>query len=335
MAGQRVGRGHPQPLAPRRSWSSPSWAGPPIPRTTRGSLAHEVEEVRSGRGDRVEPLGGEAIAMSCSSTWALSFSGPAAGEGHGLEAIDRLLLMNSLPLSLSMPRSGMGRRWRTRCTPPPTRSCPLPQTASSSTHRNVRRACDACCCHSGRPGRSRRRTGVVPLGKGANREATHPGRRPPRAGRWARAGASNRPKVATLTWRTFVRLRCQGEFTLPGEPVEELGHEGLQALGADVAGRLPQDFEGVRNGPAVPARAAGARPGSGSARRAPQQADRRLTVQAGDGHDLVQQGAFGGAVAARYRSRCTAAYSRRAARVTDSSLGSEWVTVTSDLSVLR
>ena len=41
--------------------------------------------------------------------------------------------MNSLPLSLSRPRSGIGRRWRTRCTPPPTRSCRLPQMASSST----------------------------------------------------------------------------------------------------------------------------------------------------------------------------------------------------------
>jgi hypothetical protein len=41
--------------------------------------------------------------------------------------------MTSLPLSLSRPGSGMGRRWRTRCTPPPTRSCRLPQMASSST----------------------------------------------------------------------------------------------------------------------------------------------------------------------------------------------------------
>jgi hypothetical protein len=36
-------------------------------------------------------------------------------------------------------------------------------------------------------------------------------------------------------------------------------------------------------------------------------------------------------VAAKYRSRCTAAYSRKLGRVTDTSLDSEWVAVTSDL----
>ncbi len=40
---------------------------------------------------------------------------------------------------------------------------------------------------------------------------------------------------------------------------------------------------------------------------------------------------FSARVALRYRSRCTAAYSRRLGRVTGSSLGSEWVTVTSDV----
>lgn len=61
---------------------------------------------------------------------------------------------------------------------------------------------------------------------------------------------------------------------------------------ADESGGLPQDLNSRSHSGAVEARAASARAGRGRPRRPPEQSDRRLAVQAGDGDDLVQQCPF-------------------------------------------
>ena len=60
-------------------------------------------------------------------------------------------------------------------------------------------------------------------------------------------------------------------------------------MGADAATGLPQDCRGGGDiGPVVPGPAS-VRAGGEGARRAAQQPDRRLAVDAGDGDDLVQE----------------------------------------------
>jgi hypothetical protein len=82
-----------------------------------------------------------------------------------------------------------------------------------------------------------------------------------------------------------------GEAQLAALPkaVEEFGHEGVEPMGADPPARLPQDLGGAGDGRAVLPRAAarpGCRPGP---RRAAQQPDGRLAVEAGHGHHFVQE----------------------------------------------
>jgi hypothetical protein len=60
-------------------------------------------------------------------------------------------------------------------------------------------------------------------------------------------------------------------------------------MGADVAAGLREHLRGGGHGGAVAARPAGARPRGPRARGPMQEPDRRLAVDAGDGHDLVQQ----------------------------------------------
>lgn len=81
----------------------------------------------------------------------------------------------------------------------------------------------------------------------------------------------------------------KGEFPAPEEAVQELRHEGLEPMGADAAAGLPQDLGHGGHRGAVGARAAtgpGCRP---EPRDATKQPDRRLAVDAGHGHDFVQQ----------------------------------------------
>jgi hypothetical protein len=99
-----------------------------------------------------------------------------------------------------------------------------------------------------------------------------------------------------------------------GETIEQLGQKGVPAMRADVAGGLGEQLGRGGHGGAILARAARAWAPHDRARRPTQQADGRLAVEPGDGHHLVQQPVFLGP--RRVRSRCTAAYSRRLARVT-------------------
>ncbi len=69
------------------------------------------------------------------------------------------------------------------------------------------------------------------------------------------------------------------------EAVEEVGHEGVEAMGADPPARLPQHFGDAGDRGAVLARAA-ARPGRGP-RRAAERPDGRLAMDADYDHDFV------------------------------------------------
>jgi hypothetical protein len=99
---------------------------------------------------------------------------------------------------------------------------------------------------------------------------------------------------------------------------------------ADPATGLPQDLGHGCDLQAVcawPATRAGCRPGPP---RTMAQPDGGFAMDACYGHDFIQELVFSARVACRYRSRWTAAYTRRLARVT----GPSWaglVTVTSEL----
>jgi hypothetical protein len=112
-------------------------------------LLDRLEEVDVQAGQRVDAgelrIGGASIAIIADQGAddravllldmgaVVLLIGAAAGEGDALALAPRSWLMNSDPLSLSTPRKGMGRRWRTWWIAVPTRSWPLPHTAWSST----------------------------------------------------------------------------------------------------------------------------------------------------------------------------------------------------------
>src|SRR5713101_5188396 len=128
--------------------------------------------------------------------------------------------------------------------------------------------------------------GVVPLREGADGDLVAEPGPDPRGGGPARGsggacgGEQPAERGRTHVADELVDLRRQPQLAIAGEPVEELGHEGLEAMRANVSGGLPQDLHRRGHGGAVEARAAGARAGRGRPRRPPEQADRRLAVQA-------------------------------------------------------
>ena len=136
---------------------------------------------------------------------------------------------------------------------------------------------------------------IVPLGNGANGDL--PFEPTPRPGRGqavggmlgARRGQEPPERGGAGLPHQLVDGGRHDEFSALGQTVEQLRHEGLQAVGADVAGRLPQHRCGAADLGAVPTGAAAARIASRAARRAPQQADDRFAMQLRDRHDLIEQ----------------------------------------------
>jgi hypothetical protein len=112
----------------------------------------------------------------------------------------------------------------------------------------------------------------------------------PRRGYCARAGASRRASVGRLAWRrALLDVRGHRQFAVLDQALAQLGHEGVQPMGADPTARLPQDLGGRDDRRAVLARPA-ARAGHRSrARGTAQQPDGRLAVDARDRHNLVQE----------------------------------------------
>src|SRR5713101_8027606 len=165
--------------------------------------------------------------------------------------------MNSLPLSLSSPRSGMGRRWRTRRTPPAHPLVPLApdrlelDPGSGDVHGAEGAEVEALRTAAAvgdeidleEPG-----AGVVPLGEGADGDLVAEPGPDPRGGGPARGPGSPRggkqpaERGGTHVADELVDLRRQPQLAIAGEPVEELWHEGLEAMRADVSGGLPQDL---------------------------------------------------------------------------------------------
>ena len=112
----------------------------------------------------------------------------------------------------------------------------------------------------------------------------------PRRGYWARAGASRpRERGATGLPQQLVDLGGEGEFAELREPVEEFGREGMEPVGADPPAGLPEDLCGGGDLVPVAARAPGARCSPPRLGLAAEQSDGRLAVNAGHGHDLVQE----------------------------------------------
>jgi hypothetical protein len=139
------------------------------------------------------------------------------------------------------------------------------------------------------------RLGVVPVGEGADGDlvaqqvagagdagAPRGKLRPRRRQQAAEGGPTELPQE-------LVDLGSNRQFPPEHQPVQQLGDERLQAMGADPAARLPQHLRGAGHlAPVGPRPAAGpwARPGP---RRPPEQANGGLAVQAGHGDDLVQE----------------------------------------------
>src|SRR2546422_258034 len=106
----------------------------------------------------------------------------------------------------------------------------------------------------------------------------------------ARGGEQPAERGGTHVADELVDLGGQAQLAIAGEPVEELWHEGMEAMRADVSGGLPQDLRRRGHGGAVEARAAGARAGRGRPRRPPEQSGRPLSGPTRDGGDPVPHG---------------------------------------------
>jgi hypothetical protein len=137
--------------------------------------------------------------------------------------------------------------------------------------------------------------GVVPLATGANGDRLLEPRAGLRGGGPASRGAGARRceqtgerGAAGLSYE-LVDVRGHGELAPPEEPVEQLGHKGVQPVGADAATGLPEDLDGGGDREPIPPQP----PGAGRRRRRPrgstQQPDGGFAVQACDRDDLVQE----------------------------------------------
>jgi hypothetical protein len=93
----------------------------------------------------------------------------------------------------------------------------------------------------------------------------------------------------------FIEDGVGGELAALNEPIEQLGHEGVQAMRADAATGLPQHLRRGGHVRTIASRPAGARRGGRGARRASEQRDGRLPMHAGHGDGLVQQAVLLGA----------------------------------------
>ncbi len=93
----------------------------------------------------------------------------------------------------------------------------------------------------------------------------------------------------------LVDLGRQPQLAVVGEPVEELRHEAMETMRANVSGGLLQDLDGRGHRRPVKARLACPRTGRGRPRRPPEPPDRRLAVETDHRDDLVQKRALLGA----------------------------------------
>jgi len=137
--------------------------------------------------------------------------------------------------------------------------------------------------------------GFVPVGKGAEGDllfepraglgGTGAAERILRAGGGEQAGEGGPARLS----HQLLNGGGQTQFVPPQEPVKQLRHEGVQAMGADTATGLPEQLDGGRDLGAVLPRPPRPRGPRRVPQGAPQQANDRLAVHPGDRHDLIQQ----------------------------------------------
>ena len=140
--------------------------------------------------------------------------------------------------------------------------------------------------------------GVGPLGEGADGDLVREpgagaGRREAPVGQGASKGRQEAGEGggADLA-QVRVDLGRDPHVATPSQAIEQLGEEGVPAVGADVAGGLGEQVGRGGHGGAVSAWAARAGATRGGAQRASPQADGRLAMQPGDRHHLGQQPVF-------------------------------------------
>jgi len=143
--------------------------------------------------------------------------------------------------------------------------------------------------------------GVIPFGEGADGDLVlEPGAG---AGRAQAARGRLRPRRreeppegrgAGLA-KELVDLGGDLQRAALHQTVQELGHEGMQPMGANVAGGLPHHDDRGGERRAVERRAPGVRRPRWGAEASPEQPDDALAMQACDRDDLVQQRALLGA----------------------------------------
>ena len=175
--------------------------------------------------------------------------------------------------------------------PCPRRRRARPSRWRCRRRRGYRGRSPRCCCRSGRRDRPRRspgrasshsvkvRMGMSCLQPGARGRGGGAAAGVLRAGRGEQAGERGAAGLA----QALVDAAAQGQVAALGEPIEELGEKGVEAMGADAAAGLPQDRRPrrrrrprsagggrrarARPAPGAPGAAAGWRPCGGCRRR--------------------------------------------------------------------
>ena len=210
--------------------------------------------------------------------------------------------MNSEPLSLSRLRKGTGSRPRISCAL--TRTWPFPQIGSHSTQPVAISTAQTVCrkkpsprwpqCATRSTSRNlgwasfhsaKVRIGICCLSQLPGWVVARPRRATVR-----RAGASSRSSGAVLILpKKPGGGGRHGEFATARQPLEELADEGLQALGANLAGRLPQHRGGGRDARPIAARPPHRPPAAGRRAARPQRPDDGFPMVARDRTDLIEQ----------------------------------------------
>src|SRR3984893_15528458 len=160
-------------------------------------------------------------------------------------------LRYSLPLSLSSPRRGMGRRWRTRCTPPAHPLVPLApdrlKLDPGGGDVDGAEGAEVEALGTG-PAMSDEidfeKSGprVVPLREGADGDRVAEPGPDPRGGGPARGSGGPRggeepaERGRTHVADELVELGGERQLASAGGPAEEPGDEGMEAMRGEAAG---------------------------------------------------------------------------------------------------
>ena len=183
------------------------------------------------------------------------------------------------------PRRRRVRSRRSGC--PPRRGCTGRSPRSSRPQWATRSP-------SRKPGRASSHSAKVRMGISCLRPVPARVVARPRGARARGPGRATARASAALACRRASRYRGVSDERAEAEQaVEEFGHEGVQTMGPISAAGLPEDLGGGRHaGPYARGRPPRRPAWRAGPRRTAEQPDRRLAVDAGHGHDLIQELAF-------------------------------------------